>query len=88
MCRTAITNHLAENRVAVPEDSTIQPSQREFDNWRSQSVTSNLSSREGVRHMPLAFTTALFEVTMCDLKASVSSAVSWIMKSSENRLQE
>ncbi len=43
------------NLTRFPEDFMFQLTSEEFNNWRSQIVTSN-SERMGLRHPPLAFT--------------------------------
>ena len=43
------------NRKRFPGDFMFELTKEEFDNWRSQIVTSN-SDRMGWRHPPMAFT--------------------------------
>ena len=44
------------NAKRFPEDFMFQLNLNEFENWRSQIATSNLSVRMGVRRPPYAFT--------------------------------
>ena len=47
---------VARNRKRFPGDFMFQLSQGEFENWRSQIVTSNSAARMGLRRRPYAFT--------------------------------
>jgi hypothetical protein len=44
------------NRKRFPEDFMFQLTKEEFENWRSQIVTSNPSARMALRRRPYAFT--------------------------------
>jgi hypothetical protein len=44
------------NRKRFPEDFMFQLTKEEFENWRSQFVTSNLTAKMGLRRRPYAFT--------------------------------
>jgi hypothetical protein len=47
---------VSRNRKRFPEDFMFQLSQAEFENWRSQIVTSNPAARMSLRRKPYAFT--------------------------------
>jgi hypothetical protein len=47
---------VSRNRKRFPEDFTFQLSQEEFEDWRSQIVTSNPAAKMGLRRKPYAFT--------------------------------
>jgi hypothetical protein len=44
------------NAARFPDDFMFQLTKEEFENWRSQIVTSNSSAKMGVRRRPNAFT--------------------------------
>lgn len=44
------------NIERFPVDFMFELSKVEFDNWRSQNVTSNYSDKMGLRYAPFAFT--------------------------------
>ncbi len=44
------------NIERFPEDFMFQLNKREFEDWRSQFVTSNLGDKMGLRYSPYAFT--------------------------------
>ena len=44
------------NRKRFPEDFLFQLTKEEFENWRSQIVTSNSAAKMGLRRRPYAFT--------------------------------
>ncbi len=44
------------NQERFPEDFMFQLSDEEFENWRSQIVTSNPAAKMGIRRKPYAFT--------------------------------
>lgn len=47
---------VSRNRNRFPDDFMFQLTKEEFDNWRSQIVTSNVAAKMGVRRRPYAFT--------------------------------
>lgn len=54
---TKVLNQAVQrNRKRFPEDFMFQLSKDEFDDWRSQIVTSNPAAKMGLRRRPYAFT--------------------------------
>lgn len=54
---TKVLNQAVQrNRKRFPEDFMFQLSKDEFENWRSQFVTSNPAAKMGLRRRPYAFT--------------------------------
>lgn len=54
---TKVLNQAVQrNRKRFPEDFMFQFSRDEFENWRSQIVTSNPAAKMGLRRRPYAFT--------------------------------
>ncbi len=54
---TKILNQAVKrNKNRFPEDFMFQLNTKEFENWKSQIVTSNLEAQMGLRKCPLAFT--------------------------------
>ena len=51
----ALKQAVRRNALRFPHDFMFVLTREEFDNWRSQFVTSN-SDRMGLRHAPMAFT--------------------------------
>jgi hypothetical protein len=55
--KTKVLNQAVKrNTDRFPEEFMFQLSKKEFENWKSQFVTSNLSIRMGLRRKPYAFT--------------------------------
>jgi hypothetical protein len=52
----ALNQAVQRNRKRFPKDFMFQMSKEEFENWRSQIVTSNPAARMGLRRRPYAFT--------------------------------
>ena len=44
------------NTLRFPNDFMFEMNKNEFENWRSQFVTSNNGDRMGLRHTPFCFT--------------------------------
>lgn len=54
---TKVLNQAVQrNRKRFPEDFMFQFSKDEFENWRSQIVTSNPAAKMGLRRRPYVFT--------------------------------
>ena len=54
---TKVLNQAVRRNIArFPDDFMFQLTDEEFENWRSQIVTSNSTIKMGVRYRPLAFT--------------------------------
>jgi hypothetical protein len=51
-----LKRQVKRNLDRFPEDFMFEMNSQEFENWRSQFGTSNLSDRMGLRHSPFAFT--------------------------------
>jgi hypothetical protein len=52
----ALNQAVSRNRKRFPRDFAFRLSQEEFENWRSQIVTSNPAAKMGLRRRPYAFT--------------------------------
>src|SRR3989339_379023 len=52
----ALNQAVKRNIKRFPDDFMFQLNKQEFENWRSQIVTSNLSAKMGLRRKPYAFT--------------------------------
>jgi hypothetical protein len=52
----ALNQAVRRNSERFPEDFMFQLSKEEFENWRSQVVTSNPAAKMGLRYPPYAFT--------------------------------
>ncbi len=52
----ALNQAVKRNQERFPEDFMFQLSEVEFENWRSQIVTSNPAAKMGLRRKPYAFT--------------------------------
>ena len=52
----ALNQAVRRNVERFPEDFMFQLSKQEFENWRSQTVTSNPAAKMGLRYPPYAFT--------------------------------
>ncbi|MFH1352153.1 MAG: ORF6N domain-containing protein [bacterium] len=54
---TKVFNQAVKRNIRrFPEDFMFQLNKEEFENWRSQIVTSNISAKMGLRRCPYAFT--------------------------------
>jgi hypothetical protein len=51
-----LKRQVKRNIERFPEDFMFQLNTKEFENWRSQFVTSNSSDRMGLRYAPYVFT--------------------------------
>jgi hypothetical protein len=75
----ALNQAVKRNRKRFPADFMFQLSHEEFDNWRSQFVTSNSPAKMGVRRRPSAFTeqgvAMLSSVLSSDLAIEVNIAI-------------
>jgi hypothetical protein len=52
----AFNQAVRRNRQRFPEDFAFQLSKAELEHWRSQTVTSNPSTKMGLRRAPFVFT--------------------------------
>ena len=70
-----------------PEDFMFELTKEEFDNWRSQFVTSN-RDRMGLRHRPMAFTEQGFAMLSSVLNSERAIQVNILIMRAFTRLQE
>ena len=52
----ALKQAVRRNTERFPEDFMFEMSKEEFEQWRSQTVTSNPGDRKGLRYAPFCFT--------------------------------
>jgi len=53
---TKVFNQAVKRNIErFPDDFMFRLNKEEFENWRSQIVTSNISAKDGIKEMPLCF---------------------------------
>ena len=57
------------NAARFPKDFMFEMNKKEFENWRSQNVTSNNSDRMGLRYAPFCFTEQGVTMLSCILNS-------------------
>ncbi|MBK7122294.1 MAG: ORF6N domain-containing protein [Chitinophagaceae bacterium] len=63
------------NAHRFPDDFMFEMSKREFEDWRSQFVTSNNSSMMGLRYAPFCFTEQGVTMLSCILNSTSAIAI-------------
>lgn len=76
------------NLDRFPEDFMFRLSKDEFENWRSQFVTSNLALRMGARYRPMAFTENGVAMLSSVLRSSRAIAVNLEIMRTLTRLRK
>ena len=85
---TKVLNQAVKRNIKrLPSDFMFQLSQEEFENWRSQNVTSN-SRHGGRRYMPFAFTEQGVYMLATVLKSDVAIDVNIAIMRTFTKLRE